>query len=416
MSFSIEHAMIRGVPLFAKLSDAEIDRLAAIITVRGCLAGVPLFEAGEPSEAFYIISRGTIRIRLPQHPDKKILLHRGDFFGEMGVVRGTRRSADAIVEEDSVLLEIKKDDFDNLMALDADIAEKIVSAFIDRCNEMTRPEIEAAPVKGGYVPAERACRVITVFSPSGGGGATTLAVNMALKTRQYTGKRVLVVDADLQFGAVHLAVNSTKGPDTTAVFQAPEVSGMTVEQYRRQLHYGFDIIPSPARAWDERALKPAVWRSLVNNASGMYDYVFIDTCSELSELNMSLFELSDDIIVLLAPEVVSVKRVVSAWDFMQRRGVPLDRVKLVLNRYRAESMVKAEDLEERFGKRIFGRIALDPAACIDALNEGLPVVKRTPNAGVSVDMSRAIRQLLCLPASEDEQTRDESFSLWKLFG
>ena len=412
---SIEHAIIRGVPLFAKLDDAEIERLAEIITVRGCLAGIPLFETGDVSDAFYIISRGTIRIKLPQKPNQKILLNRGDFFGEMGVVRGTRRSADAIVEEDSVLLEIKKDDFDNLMALDADIAEKIVSAFIDRCNAMTAPETEAKPEKSGYIPAERACRVITVFSPSGGGGATTLAINMAVKTRQYTGKRVLVIDGDLQLGTVHMALNSQKGPDTTGIFNETEISGFTIEKYRRQLHYGIDIIPSPLRAYEEHALNPSVWRSLVNNAAGMYDYLFIDTCSELSELNLGLFELSDDILFLMAPEVISVKRVVMAWDFLRRRDFPLERIKLVLNRFRKESMVKPEDLEERFGKRIFGRISLDPAPCIDALNEGTPLVKRTPKVQVAIDLSRAIRQLLCLPATKEEQAQQGSFSLWNIF-
>ena len=415
---SIEAAIIKGVPIFSSLSDAEIVRLTDIIRVRGCLAGAPLFEAGETSDAFYIISSGKIRIVLPQNPQKRILLERGAFFGEMGVVRGTRRSADAIVEEDSILLEIGIEDFDNLMAIDGAIAEKIVSAFIDRCNEMTKPD--CSPSSDGteaYIPAERACRVVSVFSPSGGGGSTTLATNMALKAREYTGKRVMLIDADLHLGSVHLAMGSSSGLPTGNIFSESEISGATIEKYRRELHYGVDIITAPGTGADIPINAAAQWRSLVNNASSMYDYLFIDTCSDLSELNMRLFELSDDVLFLVSPEVISVSRFVAAWNYLVKKNFPVERIKVVVNKYRKESIVEPEELEEKFGKRIFGKIIFDPATCIDALNEGVPVVERTPSKDVAIDLSRAIRQLLCLPASsKDEMNARKSFSLWNIFG
>jgi MinD-like ATPase involved in chromosome partitioning or flagellar assembly len=415
---SIEASIIHGVPMFSSLDDKEVQRLSEIIRVRGCIAGVPLFEAGEPSDAFYIISSGKIRIRLPQCPDKKIILERGAFFGEMGVVRGTRRSADALVEVDSILLEINKEDFDNLMAIDGAIAEKIVSAFIDRCNEMTKPEVHSSTLDPtAYVPSENSCRVVSVFSPSGGGGSTTIAANMALKAKEYTGKRVMLVDGDLQLGAVHLALGSNNGLATSGIFSESEISGATIEKYRRQLHYGIDIIVAPGTGKEIPMSADSQWRALVNNASSMYDYLFIDTCSELSELNLKLFELSDDVLFLISPEVVSVSRFVAAWNFLVKRNFPVERIKLVVNKHRKESIVEPEKLEEQFGKRIFGKICFDPTTCIDALNEGVPVVKRTPKEKVAIDMSRAIRQLLCLPASENESVCSEKsrFSLWNLF-
>ena len=412
---SIEKNIIRGVPLFARLDDAEVERLSKIMTVRGCLAGVPLFEAGDVSDAFYIISRGSIRIKLPQQPQKNILLSRGDFFGEMGVVRGTSRSADAIVEEDSVLLEIKKSDFDNLLAIDTAIAEKIVSAFIDRCNAMTSPEPSPEKERGGYVPSERACRVVSFFSPSGGDGTTSLSVSMAVKARQYTGKSVMLVDGDLFNGAVHSAFNSQKGPKTAEVFQESEISGLTVEKYRRQLHYGVDILPSPLLPLDCENFDISIWKTLVNNAAANYDYLFIDTPSCWNELNKDLFALSDEVFFVVSPEVIAVQRLVKVWESLSSRSFPMDRIKLLINKHRRDSLVKTEDMESRFGNRVFAKIAMDSLACSDALNEGTPVVKRTPKSRAAVDISRAIRQLLCLPPSKEEEAGNSSFSLWNLF-
>jgi len=120
---------------------------------------------------------------------------------------------------------------------------------------------------------------------------------------------------------------------------------------------------------------------------------------------------------LVSPEVVSVSRFVSAWNFLVKRKFPVERIKLVVNKNRKESIVKPEELEEQFEKRIFGKITFDPPTCIDALNEGVPVVERTPKEAVAIDISRAIRQLLCLPVSEkDSRIEKQGFSLWNIFG
>jgi len=412
----VERAIIKKVPLFARLSDEEIQRLSDIIVVRGCLAGVPLFEAGDSSDAFYIISRGSVRIQLPGEPDKNILLHRGEFFGEMGVIRGNPRCADAFVQEDSVLLQIGREDFDRLMAIDQGLAEKIISAFIERVNEGEAAKPDPVKEEGGYVPPERACRVISVFSPSGGAGTTSLACSMAVKAREFTSKRVLVVDADLQLGAVHLAFGAKPKADTAELVRESEIGGLSLSKYITPLHYGIDILPAPLQAHDAVDIPSATWKTVVNNVADLYDYVFIDMSSALSDLNMKLFGLSDDIIMVVTPEVITVNRVCMALDFLARKKLSTERVKLLLNRERSEGVIRRKDIEERFEGKIFGAVTFDPASVTDALNEGLPLVRRTPKVQASIDISRACRQLLCLPSVQENVPKEKAFSLWNMFG
>jgi len=157
--------IIRRVPLFAGLTEEDFQELIPLVRVKGCHSGIYLFERGEPSDSFFVISEGSVRIDLP--PDKsgkqrQITLKKGDFFGEMGVLRCEPRSADAYVPEDTMLLQIMKSDFDELMAVNAGLSERVMVTFLDRLEELRKP-----PGDLSVAPPERSSHVFSLFSASG---------------------------------------------------------------------------------------------------------------------------------------------------------------------------------------------------------------------------------------------------------
>ena len=91
---------IRSVPLFSSLDDDAARELRTLLRVRDVPSGTPLFRAGDIGDAMYLIESGRVSITVTDEDKKQVVLAelaQGDFFGEMAIIDGKQRSADATV-------------------------------------------------------------------------------------------------------------------------------------------------------------------------------------------------------------------------------------------------------------------------------------------------------------------------------
>jgi uncharacterized membrane protein len=106
--------VIRSVPLFAALDDNAAGELQGLMHSREAEAGTTLFRAGDVGDAMYLIESGRVRISVTDEDRKKVVLAElagGDFFGEMAIIDGEKRSADVDVVDDAKLSILLRDDF-----------------------------------------------------------------------------------------------------------------------------------------------------------------------------------------------------------------------------------------------------------------------------------------------------------------
>jgi CRP/FNR family transcriptional regulator, cyclic AMP receptor protein len=126
---------LRSVPLFAGLDDKAATALRNLLTVRHVPAPTALFNAGDAGDAMYLIEEGRVRISVRDHDGTQITLAElggGDFFGEMALIDGRPRSADATVLADARLAVISRADFLALVGRHPEVALKMLSATTDR--------------------------------------------------------------------------------------------------------------------------------------------------------------------------------------------------------------------------------------------------------------------------------------------
>ena len=126
---------IRSVPLFASLDDAAATELRALLRTREVAAGSALFRAGDQGDAMYLIERGRIRISITDEDKKEIILAelaQGDFFGEMAIIDGKQRSADAGVIDDARLAVLSRDNFLRFIRNNPTVALEMLSATFSR--------------------------------------------------------------------------------------------------------------------------------------------------------------------------------------------------------------------------------------------------------------------------------------------
>ena len=130
-----QYALLRGVPLFAALDDAAVDELCGYLHPVELKAGSNLFRVGDAGDAMYIIESGRVRITVTDADGREVILAslgHGDFFGEMAMLDGHGRSADAAVTEDSRLRVLTREDFLNFVSSDSRIILEMLSAITRR--------------------------------------------------------------------------------------------------------------------------------------------------------------------------------------------------------------------------------------------------------------------------------------------
>ena len=95
---------LRSVPLFSSLDDNSAKELRELLREKHVTGNTRLFNAGEKGDAMYLIQSGRVQISIRDEDGHNLLLAelaQGDFFGEMSIIDGRQRSADASVTEDA---------------------------------------------------------------------------------------------------------------------------------------------------------------------------------------------------------------------------------------------------------------------------------------------------------------------------
>jgi len=105
---------LRQVPLFESLDDDAAKQLCELLETLDCEAQKVMFRAGDAGDAMYLIERGKVRIYVQATDGHEVTLTdlgRGDFFGEMALLDGQRRSANAVIAEDARLAVLSREHF-----------------------------------------------------------------------------------------------------------------------------------------------------------------------------------------------------------------------------------------------------------------------------------------------------------------
>jgi len=126
---------LRSVPLFGSLDDHAATELRELLTVENMPSGQQLFHKGDSGDAMYLIESGRIRISITDQDAQEVTLAdlaQGDFFGEMALIDGRKRSADARVVQDAQLAILSRPAFLAFVRANPDVALEMLSALSER--------------------------------------------------------------------------------------------------------------------------------------------------------------------------------------------------------------------------------------------------------------------------------------------
>ncbi len=251
----------------------------------------------------------------------------------------------------------------------------------------TEPEPEQAP-EPPPVPAV----TITVASATGGCGKTFLATNLAYLLARGTGKRVAMVDLDLQFGEV-VATLQLRPTHTIADAELQPDGSVEVAHLMTSHEGGFDVLAAPTDPVVADSLKPATITAVLEAVRARYDYVIVDTPPALNEVVLGAFDLSDHLIVLATLDIPSVRNMKVFLSTLDRLKISSDGLHLVLNKAEKNVELSSRDVVKALGRPWDLELPYDREVS-RSVNLGLPVAEAAPTCQVSKRLSAGFGALV----------------------
>ncbi|MGC8634301.1 MAG: response regulator [Candidatus Limnocylindrales bacterium] len=236
--------------------------------------------------------------------------------------------------------------------------------------------------------------VVTVFSPKGGVGRTTIAVNLAVAAATH-GQRVALVDGSLQFGDVAVMLNLDPRRRSLADL-VPEIAAGVPESLETALvrhDSGVDVLLAPPTPETAELVTPAYMRGVLERLRGDHDLVVVDTQPALNDLTLAMLDVADRIAAVLTLEITNIRSLRVFLEVARQLGYDDGRISLVLNRADSSLGIRVADVERSIGRKIDYSIVSDGRSVVYALNRGVPFVISNPEAQVSQDLLRLARDL-----------------------
>jgi pilus assembly protein CpaE len=247
------------------------------------------------------------------------------------------------------------------------------------------------PVNGHAEPPRTVNgQVVTFFSPKGGVGRTTLAVNFAVAARVELGKRVVLVDGGLQFGDVGVLLNLNPKNQSIADVAREMASGdlETLESTLIDHSTGVRVLMAPPSPEMAELITPDHVSRIVNSLRMTHDLVVVDCSPQLQDVTLAFLDQSDVVLTVLTLEITNIKNIRQFLALVDQLGYPEGKVQLLLNRADTGYGIRLQDVESSIGRKIDHSIVSDGRTVVYALNRGVPFVVAARQARVSDDVAR----------------------------
>jgi len=231
-------------------------------------------------------------------------------------------------------------------------------------------------------------QVIAVFSPKGGVGRTTVAVNVAVAAATELGKSVVLMDGSFQFGDVGVLLNlnpkNKSIADLVPELEAGEADSLDTFVINHSA--GVRVLLAPPSPEMAELITPAGVRKVIEGLRRGHDLVIIDCTSWFNETTLAILDAADIVLTLLSLEITSIKNMRLFLEVAEQLGYDQNKVKLVLNRADSSLGIRVSDVESSIGRKVDHTIVSDGRSVVYALNRGVPFFLSNREAQVSQDI------------------------------
>jgi pilus assembly protein CpaE len=223
--------------------------------------------------------------------------------------------------------------------------------------------------------------VVTLFSPKGGVGRTTLAYNVAVALGQSS--RVCLVDGSLQFSDLRGLLRVPAVAPSIVNLPTDRIRDSDLTDVVWRDPSGIDILLAPPRVEMAEMITTRDIEKVLSLLRQLYEFVIIDTRAALSEDVLVFLDAADLILQVLTYDSMAIRGLAMSAETFNAIGYPPSKLATVLNRSDAAGGFNKADVEQALGHVIDYEIVSDGRLVLGANNEGVPFVTSSPEAPIS---------------------------------
>ncbi len=235
---------------------------------------------------------------------------------------------------------------------------------------------------------------VAVHSLRGGVGCSSMAVNLAIAYRQIWERHTLLVDAVLTAGQVAMMLDST--PRITwehyVGIAHDAISDDDLEQLVSSHKSGLCYVASPKSPLAPDAFSDEFWRTVFGQFKLRNEFIVVDLPHDFSDMTIQILNSANWVLLVLAPEIGSLRAAASALEIYDKLGYTADKIKLVLNRTISSGIQQAK-LEKVLERKFDFVLPYDANEVRRALDFGVPFVMENADLPISQQIENMAYQL-----------------------
>jgi pilus assembly protein CpaE len=273
-----------------------------------------------------------------------------------------------------------------------------LQSAVKRSAHLSAAMRDQAPTQSGSIPvvadagAVPRGRVVTVFSAKGGCGKTTLATNLAAALADRGRRQVCIVDLDLAFGDVAIAMQLF--PAHTIADAVPLnglIDSAAVAAMLTHHSAGLSAIVAPTEPSAAETIQATLISHLLDVLRNEFDYIVVDTPPTFDDHVLAALDVSDLIALIVTPDVPALKNLKITLETLLELSYSRDKFRLVLNRADAKVGISHAEVEKTAQMVLSAQIpsSRDVPATI---NRGVPIYQDDPKHPVSQAIRRFAEQ------------------------
>jgi pilus assembly protein CpaE len=257
-----------------------------------------------------------------------------------------------------------------------------------------------------YIPtqapeATRPLRSITFFSPRGGTGVTSIAVNTAIALAEETGKKVLLFEGKVFFGHLEVILNiRVQNALSDLIPHANALDEALIRDVVAQHPSGIHVLLAPSNVQIAQGIRAEDIYNIFVGVSRYYDYIVVDAGGYLNDISVTLMDAADRIGLVTTPDLAALHDTSRFLQLSRSLSYPTEKILMILNKAGVEGGVKLKDIETVLHNQIYHQVANDPANVLRSINRGIPFLVYYPRSAASKSVQQLARNVSMIKIRE----------------
>lgn len=272
--------------------------------------------------------------------------------------------------------------------------------------EILRPQSRLSEQIYREAALMREGEIITIYSPKGGSGCSTIAANLAIALKEKE-DRVALIDGDLQFGDIGVLLNLQ--PNRTIADLVPHMNEFDLELLSDIMlahPSGTKILLAPPRPDMADMITAEHIKDILRSLKPYYDYTVVDTSSYLDDVILTTLEISDQILLVITPDIPTIKNARLFLDVLEALNY-IDKTRLLINKVGRSDGITDKDIMTHIKHSVWASIPRDNGAVVAAANQGIPIVIGKQKSPVARGIIHLANLIESESAAKAEQALEE---------